>query len=195
MKKLISSLCLLAMIPILLTGCASTQVTRVTPGGNESLTTSGMDIADFQATALKMVDSLLGANVLPPAGTPPANIAVSLVRNSTSKPLLNMNLLTSKITIALSKNGRARTWMNVGIGPDGKPLVQDPIGKATAQQEEWEKDSKAVRRADFSLSGEIIETYARAGNRRENTYTIHLKLAKGNLAVWEEEQEVAKQTK
>jgi PBP1b-binding outer membrane lipoprotein LpoB len=194
MKNFILSAGLACLAPFFLAGCA-TPVQQTTPGGPRSLETTGITVGDCQAVAEKMVGSLLASGVLDRVPKPPAIIAVSWVANNTGLQNLNTHMITTKITTALSQSGKAQTRLNIGVGADGQQLVQDPITAGSAQEKEFTSGKDAGGLPDYSLSGEIIQTYARAGNMRENTYTFHLRLAKDNLTVWEEEKEIGKLSK
>jgi len=62
------------------------------------------------------------------------------------------------------------------------------------QENEFMNDQKPARLPDFSLSGKIIETVARAGHTHQSTYSFQLSLTdKSGLAVWESEKEITKQ--
>ena len=190
MKRFFLAAGLAAFLTGGLAGCASNHdVKYVNPGGRESVKTLGIDLADVQQTAEKMVASLLASGKLDAVPTPPALIVVSLVVNNTTQNL-DTALLTTKIRIALNQSGKAQTRMNFGVGADGQPLVTDPQGKAI---ETLKGASDPVRVPDFSLSGRIIETRARAGNTREVTFTFQMALTRNGVAVWEDEKELSKQ--
>ena len=55
-------------------------------------------------------------------------------------------------------------------------------------------DTNTTRLADFTLSGKIIETIDRAGNRSLTTYTFQLSLndTKTAYQVWEGDKEIGK---
>jgi hypothetical protein len=192
MKKLLISGSLLALVPSLFTGCASSGK-YIETGGRDSIVNVGqVNIQDFGQAAETMINSLLASGALDKVSTPPALVAISLVQNETGTQF-DTDLLSKKIRIALNKSGKAMTRMNFGVGADGKPLVEDPAGRGTADEQNFRNDVKQERLPDFTLSGKIIETRARAGNVRQSTFSFQLSLAQGNNAVWEEEKEITKQ--
>jgi PBP1b-binding outer membrane lipoprotein LpoB len=75
--------------------------------------------------------------------------------------------------------------------------AEDPMAKGLQQENEFMNDQKVTRKPDFTLSGKIIETTARAGSTRQSTYSFQLSLtdARTGLAVWEGEKEITKQGK
>ena len=192
MKRLLICSSLAAVIPALFSGCA-TEGHYIQTGGKDSIVTVGeVNIQDFMVASETMINSLLASGALDRVPNPPALIAISRVENRTGAHL-ETDLLTKKIRIALNKSGKAITRMNFGMGPDGKPLMEDPSGKGIQDEQDFRNDVKTTRLPDFTLSGKIIETRAKAGNKSQSTFSFQLSLAKGNDAVWEEEKEITKQ--
>jgi len=191
MKKHLLPLALLALAPLLWTGCAG-GARRIETGGTESITTVGsIDIQDFISAAEASVGKLLASGALDRVPTPPAILAVSVVRNETGKQF-DTDLLTKKIRVKLNTSGKALTTTTVGV--DGK--AEDPLAKGIQSEQEFQDDKKVTRSPDFSLSGKIIETRAKAGNVRQSTFSFQLSLSdKRGLALWEGEEEITKQGK
>src|SRR5208283_3812113 len=48
--------------------------------------------------------------------------------------------------------------------------AEDPMAKGLQQENEFMNDQKTTRKPDFTLSGKIIQTIARAGSTRQATY-------------------------
>jgi PBP1b-binding outer membrane lipoprotein LpoB len=133
--------------------------------GTNKLTTMGIDTQDFAAKADEMIGSLVESSVLDKAPRKPAILVVGRIANETSRQL-DTDLLTKKIRVALNKSGKAMTDVTGGA-------LSDP---------------------DFTLSGKIIDTYARQGDKRQHAYTFQLSLSNPQgLAVWEDEKEIKKQ--
>jgi PBP1b-binding outer membrane lipoprotein LpoB len=192
MKKFLTLAGLSALIPLFVAGCAS-EAKYIETGGRQSIVNvDQINIQDFMQAADAMIQSLLASGSLDNVANPPALIAVSRVENRTGQQL-EMPLLTKKITIALNKSGKAITRLNFGVGPDGRPLVEDPSGKGIADENAFRNDVKTERLPDFTLSGRIIQTRATAGSLKQNTFSFQLSLARGNDAVWEDEKEITKQ--
>lgn len=133
--------------------------------GPNKLTTMQIDTQDFAAKADEMIQSMLESGVLDKAPHKPAVIVIGRIRDDTSRTL-DMPLLSKKIRAALNKSGKAITDTTEGV------------------LNEW----------DYTLSGKIIETVGRSGDKRQVTYTFQLSLTdpKG-LAPWEDEREISKQ--
>lgn len=187
MNKLILPLAVLAA-SVVISGCASGGARRIDSGGRESITTVGsVDIQDFVTAAEASVAKLLASGALDKVPKPPAILAVSLVRNQTGQQF-DTDLLTKKIRVKLNTSGKALTTTTVGL--DG--AAEDPLAKQL--QAEAAKIGSAV--PDFTLSGKIIETRARAGDVRQSTFSFQLSLTdKRGLALWEGEEEITKQGK
>ena len=173
----------------LLAGCA-TDAHYVQTGGRENVVTvSGINIQDYIQAASASVTKLLAAGALDRVQNPPAVLAMSRIINNTGQQI-DTDLLTKKIRVALLQSGKAVTTTTFGLGGQ----AEDPLAKGIQQEQEFTSDQKTTRTPDFSLSGKIIETVARAGDTRQSTYSFQLSITdKQGLAVWEDEEEITKQ--
>lgn len=189
MKTIIPFLTIAAVVPVLLTGCATSNARYVATGGRENIVTVGqINIQDFIQAANSSVNELLASGALDRVPQAPAVLAISRVVNSTGQHI-DTDLLTKKIRVALSQSGKAVTTTTVGLGG-----AEDPLAKGLQEEAEFKADQKATRSPDFSLSGKIIETKIRSGNTRQSTFTFQLSLTDNRgLAVWEGEKEITKQ--
>jgi PBP1b-binding outer membrane lipoprotein LpoB len=191
MKSILLSLTLLTLAPVLWTGCGG-GARRIETGGTDSITTVGsIDIQDFITAAEASVGKLLASGALDKVPTPPAILAVSVVRNETGKQF-DTDLLTKKIRVKLNNSGKALTTTTVGLGGQ----AEDPLARGIQEEQQFLEDKKVTKTPDFSLSGKIIETRAKAGNVRQSTFSFQLCLTdKRGLALWEGEEEITKQGK
>jgi len=173
----------------LLAGCA-TDAHYVQTGGHENLVTvSGINIQDYIQAASAATTKLLGSGALDRVQNPPAVLAMSRIINNTGQQI-DTDLLTKKIRVAVLQSGKAVTTTTFGLAGQ----AEDPLAKGIQQEQEFTSDQKTTRTPDFSLSGKIIETVARAGDTRQSTYSFQLSLTdKQGLAVWEDEEEITKQ--
>ncbi|HXJ75489.1 MAG TPA: hypothetical protein VNM37_21720 [Candidatus Dormibacteraeota bacterium] len=173
-----------------LVGCSSPPK-RIEPGGPTSLTTFGVDIADFKAAASYVVESLLKSDVFDRFQGRKARILVSTIKNDTSQHF-DTDQITFKITTDLLNSGKAETETLGGKSVDSE-------GRAIVAERDFANDSKSPERkvADFTLAGKILQTRAREGNMREVSYTLQLYLndPKTGSAVWQGEKIVTKQGK
>jgi penicillin-binding protein activator len=189
MKKTVL-LSLLAALPFVIGGC-STNAHYVQTGGRESVVSLGeINIQDYIQAANASVNKLLASGVLDKVPNPPAVLAISFIVNNTGQQI-DTDLLTKKIRVAVLNSGKALTTTT--IGPGG--TAEDPMAKGLQQEAEAGVNQKTGRAPDFTLSGKIIETTARAGKTRQSTYSFQLSLTdiKTGLAVWEGEEEITKQ--
>jgi PBP1b-binding outer membrane lipoprotein LpoB len=189
MKPIYCSLVLAVTASMLSTGCG-TPARRIETGGRDSITTVGaIDIQDFIVAGENSVNKLLASGAIDKVANPPAILAVSVIRNETGKQF-DTDLLTKRIRVKLNNSGKALTTTTVGVG--GK--AEDPLAKGLQSEREFLEDKKVTRPPDFSLSGKIIETRAKAGNVQQSTFSFQLSLTDNRgLALWEGEEEITKQ--
>ena len=187
-SKIIFSL--LAALPFVIGGCA-TNAHYVETGGRENVVSvNQINIQDYIQAANAAVNDLLASVALDRVPNPPAVLAISRIVNNTGQQI-DTDLLVKKIRVAVLNSGKAQTTTTMGLGG----TAEDPMAKGLQQENEFKSDQKATRTPDFTLSGKIIETTARAGSTRQSTYSFQLSLtdSKTGLAVWEGEKEITKQ--
>jgi hypothetical protein len=187
-SKIIFSL--LAALPFVIGGCA-TNAHYVETGGRESVVSvNQINIQDYIQAANAAVNDLLASGALDRVPNPPAVLAISRIVNNTGQQI-DTDLLVKKIRVAVLNSGKAQTTTTMGLGG----TAEDPMAKGLQQENEFMNDQKTTRKPDFTLSGKIIETTARAGSTRQSTYSFQLSLtdSKTGLAVWEGEKEITKQ--
>ena len=187
-SKIIFSL--LAALPLVIGGCA-TNAHYVETGGRESVVSvNQINIQDYIQAANAAVNDLLASGALDRVPNPPAVLAISRIVNNTGQQI-DTDLLVKKIRVAVLNSGKAQTTTTMGLGG----TAEDPMAKGLQQENEFMNDQKTTRKPDFTLSGKIIETTARAGSTRQSTYSFQLSLtdARTGLAVWEGEKEITKQ--
>jgi hypothetical protein len=187
-SKIIFSL--LAALPFVIGGCA-TNAHYVETGGRENVVNVGqINIQDYIQAANAAVNDLLASGALDRVANPPAVLAISRIVNNTGQQI-DTDLLVKKIRVAVLNSGKAQTTTTMGLGG----TAEDPMAKGLQQENEFMNDQKTTRKPDFTLSGKIIETLARAGSTRQSTYSFQLSLtdSRTGLAVWEGEKEITKQ--
>ena len=172
-------------------GCASNNAAYVPTGGRQNIVTvDQINIQDFINAAEAAAQKLTASGAFDKVPTPPAVIAVSLVRNNTGQQI-DTDLLTKKIRVRLNESGKAVTRLTSNLGG-----AEDPLAKGASDEQLFLNKGKPVPLPDYTLSGKIIETRARAGNVRQSTFSFQLSLTdKTGLAVWEGEEEITKQGK
>ena len=187
-SKIIFSL--LAALPFVIGGCA-TNAHYVETGGRENVVSvNQINIQDYIQAANAAVNDLLASGALDRVPNPPAVLAISRIVNNTGQQI-DTDLLVKKIRVAVLNSGKAQTTTTMGLGG----TAEDPMAKGLQQENEFINDQKVTRKPDFTLSGKIIETTARAGSTRQSTYSFQLSLtdARTGLATWEGEKEITKQ--
>ncbi len=170
---------IIAAIPLLFNGCATPVVYQ--RQGEPPIVTTGINIQDYTTAANDAVNELLASDVLGKVSNPPAVIYVSHIVNNTGQQI-DTDLLAKKITRALNQSGKAVTTST------------DPAAIGLHQERDFMADTNTTRLADFTLSGKIIETIDRGGNRSLTTYTFQLSLndTKTAYQVWEGDKEIGK---
>lgn len=181
-----------------LTGCGN-MPTRINPQSDRGITTTDdINFKDWQITAEKTINSMLKSGVLKRADGRKNIIMISTVKNSTSQHI-NTKILTSKIRNAVLRSGMALTTTAVSArGPEDRATRQvrglqddEMFNQSTVQ-----KNGTAIA-PDMSLAGEIIQEKTRQGRLKQSYFFFHLTLTdlKTGLAVWEDNVEIAKQSK
>ena len=180
---------LIAASAVFITGCA-TDAHYVATGGTQNIVNVGqINIQDYIQAANTMTGELLASGALDRVKNPPAILAISRIVNNTGKQI-DTDLLVKKIRVALLQSGKAVTTTTFGLGVQ----AEDPLASGMQQKSDFLNDKNTTGKADFSLSGKIIQLNARAGNTTQATYSFQLSLTDtAGLAVWEGEKEITKQ--
>ena len=180
---------LIAASAVFITGCA-TDAHYVATGGTQNIVNVGqINIQDYIQAANTMTGELLASGALDRVKNPPAILAISRIVNNTGKQI-DTDLLVKKIRVALLQSGKAVTTTTFGLGGQ----AEDPLASGMQQKRDFLNDKNTPGKADFSLSGKIIQLNARAGNTTQATYSFQLSLTDtAGLAVWEGEKEITKQ--
>jgi uncharacterized protein (TIGR02722 family) len=183
-----------AMLPLafFLGGCETASETRtVDSKGPDSLNTSSINPQDWANASDQLVQSLLSSNALEKAPAHPAILAVDRVINNTSLSI-DTDLLIKKIRVALTQSGKVAVTNTMGLGE------RAVVASEAAEMEEMTTGKKAKMKAPhYTLYGKLIQQTDRSKGVTQNTYTFQMSLieVKTGLTVWEEEREIAKQTK
>jgi hypothetical protein len=177
---------------LFLAGCATVENTRtVDSKGPEALNTSSINSQDWANAADQLVQSLLSSGALDKAPTQPAILAVDRVINNTTLSI-DTDLLIKKIRVALTQTGKVAVTNTMGLGE------RAVVASEAAEMDEMTSGKKAVMKApNYTLYAKLIQQTDRANGKTQNTYTFQMSLTdvKSGLTVWEEEKEIAKQTK
>jgi len=180
---------LMAASAVFITGCG-TNAHYVQTGGTQNVVSIGqINIQDYIQAASTMTGDLLASGALDRVKNPPAVLAISRIVNNTGQQI-DTDLLVKKIRVALLQSGKAVTTTTFGLGGQ----AEDPLASGIQQKSDFMNDKNTTGKADFSLSGKIIQLNARAGDTSQATYSFQLSLTDNQgLAVWEGEKEITKQ--
>lgn len=186
-----------ALVVAALASCSG-ETKRIDARSNEGLLTAhDINFKDWQDAAAKLSDSLLKSPALQSYNaSTPAVMMVSNINNKTRQHL-DVQLLTNKIRISLLNSGKVMTTTAIGkAGEDSstrdvRDLANDPMVDPNTVQPD-----RTVQAPKFSLSGVITQIKVRDDDASESYFNFKLTLTdlKSGLAVWEDEQELAKQT-
>ncbi|MDP1580562.1 MAG: penicillin-binding protein activator LpoB [Candidatus Didemnitutus sp.] len=177
---------------LLFTGCTTTEETRtVDARGPDALNTSAINSQDWANAADQLTGSLLSSNALERAPRVPAILAVDRVINNTQL-MVDTDLLIKKIRVALTQTGKIAITNTLGLGE------RAVVASEAAEMEEMQSGKKQkTLLPDYTLYAKLIQQTDRSGKMTQNTYAFQMSLVevKTGLTVWEEERQIAKQTK
>jgi penicillin-binding protein activator len=171
-------------------GCAHRDVKYVDPQStNTVVNVNRINIQDWNMAADKLVSDLLDSGVLERAPEQPAVMAISRIRNNTGEQV-DVDNLTKKIRIALSRTGKVVTTTTYGATPEDQMAADT---QAFQQFMGGEKQSTTI--PYYTLSGKLLADRTNAGDVKQTTYTFQLTLTttKNGLAAWEAEEQITKQ--
>lgn len=176
---------------LLLTGCTTTETRTVDAKGPESLNTSAINPQDWANAADQLTASLISSGALERAPKLPAVFAVDRVINNTQL-MVDTDLLIKKIRVALTQTGKVAITNTLGLGE------RAVVASEAAELEEMQSGKKQKTIVpDYTLYAKLIQQTDRQNGVTQNTYAFQMSLVqvKTGLTVWEEERQIAKQTK
>jgi uncharacterized protein (TIGR02722 family) len=177
---------------LLLTGCETPTETRtVDAKGPDVINTSAINSQDWANAADQLLNSLLSSEALNNAPRKPAILAVDRIINNTSL-MVDTDLLIKKIRVGLTQTGKVAITNTLGLGE------RAVVASEAAELEEMQSGKKAKTLVpDYTLYAKLIQQTDRNSKVTQNTYSFQMSLVqvKTGLTVWEEEKQIAKQTK
>lgn len=192
--KQIKKIIAIGMLPVWLVGCA-TSSTYVDPNGQRTVVNVGkINIQDFSTAADAFIQTILGklAEGQLQSSEPgePAVMAISRISNNTTAHL-DTDQLVKKMRIELNRSGKILTTTTLAYGG-----VEDPLAKETQEYLAMTGRGSGQRLPDYTLTGKILEDYARDGRTRQVSYIFQMSLTdRAGLAIWEDEKIITKQGK
>ncbi|MCM2274498.1 MAG: penicillin-binding protein activator LpoB [Candidatus Didemnitutus sp.] len=177
---------------LLLTGCVTTSETRtVDARGPDVINTASINSQDWSNAADQLTASLISSGALERAPRQPAIMAVDRVINNTQL-MVDTDMLIKKIRVALTQTGKVAISNTLGLGE------RAVVASEAAELEEMQTGKKQKTLVpDYTLYAKLIQQTDRDGRMTQNTYAFQMSLVdvKNGLTVWEEERQIAKQTK
>jgi len=198
MKKIMLTVSLLAVLPLLLVGCASGKTKVVDKPDGRIITPDGFDMNDYLEAAQALSQELLKSGNLDRVSKPPAIVVLGRIQNNSDDRRLNTQLVSDRIREVLTSSQKAAVELAYGVtGADGTMVTDNPTGTDYNKINRWKKDSKSqVKPVDFFLFGSISSTSARAGNLNEITLTFRMTLSNNeNQEIWSKVFDKTKQGK
>lgn len=182
-----------ALLPaaFLITGCQTAETRTVDASGPQALNTGGINSQDWANAADQLVGSLLSSGALDKSATQPAILAVDRIINNTQLNI-DTDLLIKKIRVALTQTGKVVVTNTMGLGE------RAVVASEAAELDEMTTGKKAkVIAPNYTLYGKLIQQTDRLNGVTQNTYSFQMSLVavKTGFTVWEDERQIAKQTK
>jgi uncharacterized protein (TIGR02722 family) len=189
-SKIISLLAVGALLTF--SGCETATETRtVDAKGPQAINTAAINSQDWANAADLLINSLLSGGALNNAPRTPAVLAVDRVINNTQL-MVDTDLLIKKIRVALTNTGKIAITNTMGLGE------RAVVASEAAELDEMQSGKKAkVLVPDYTLYAKLIQQTDKNGKIAQNTYSFQMSLVavKTGLTVWEEEKQIAKQTR
>ena len=177
---------------LMFSGCETETDTRtVDAKGPQAINTSAINSQDWANAADQLVNSLLSGGALANAPRTPAIMAVDRVINNTQL-MVDTDLLIKKIRVALTQTGKIAITNTLGLGE------RAVVASEAAELDEMQSGKKQKTLVpDYTLYAKLIQQTDKNGKIAQNTYSFQMSLVavKTGLTVWEEEKQIAKQTK
>ena len=177
---------------LMLTGCETPTETRtVDAKGPDVINTAAINTQDWANAADQLLASLLSSEALNNAPRSPAILAVDRIINNTQL-MVDTDLLIKKIRVGLTQTGKIAVTNTLGLGE------RAVVASEAAELEEMQSGKKAKTLVpDYTLYAKLIQQTDRQGGVTQNTYAFQMSLVqvKTGHTVWEDERQIAKQTK
>lgn len=175
-----------ALLGVVLTGCATQGPRRIVAGGNEAVTSMGVDLQDFKNAAGQLTQAMLNN----------ANIANFEQKNG-RQPVVNVGSIINKTDLSIDLAqiaGRINEdLLNSGL----VEIVANDAGAVAANKEDAFMNDVAVNRddaADFYMEGTINLLTASNADLREKNYTFQIRLNnRQRRTVFQKTIDIAKQ--
>jgi len=170
---------LFLLLPLLLStaACQSEGVKRIDPGGDEAVTSAGVDFNEIIEWTDALTQRMLSSGFLDTGefGTQPIRMVVSDIENKTDLSHFPSELLLTNIRTSLLQSGKAR-WVST-YGEDGRDdmtrdtreLADDPMFDKSQVPEQGKASV-----ARLSLRTQILWTHSQGTQDSQNTYIVRM---------------------
>jgi uncharacterized protein (TIGR02722 family) len=179
-----------------LAACAAPQQTQmISARTDQSGYGMGLDSRDFSSAAQTAVQKLLTSGAVDHPGGGRYVIAISRITNDTMQRI-DTDQLIKKIRVALLNSGKAA--ITTAISENGAEDDMSARVRELRQSKEFSQRNVAkaheMAAPDLSLSGKILQNNNTVDNGQRVEYTFQLSLTDlhSGVAVWEDEEIVAK---
>jgi hypothetical protein len=166
----------LLLLPLLaLAPACQTGPKRIDPGGDEAVTSAGVDYNEIIEWTDRLTQKMLASGFLDTGefGAKPVKMVVSQIQNKTDLAHFPHELLLGKIRTGLLQSGKARFVTTYGadgtdqITRDTQGLKDDPLFDSS----QVPKSGQATV-ARLGLATEVIWTYSQGLKEAQNTYIV-----------------------
>ena len=193
MKKIVTTLSIIAFSTLLLSGCAD-KVQRIDMNNDTGDQVAGLDYRDFNQAAAEATQSMLRSPAITKQGGGRYILAISDIKNDTMQHI-DTDQLVKKIRIELLNSGKVFVTTAVG-GAEDKMNMK---ARELRDNDEFKKSStiqKGMLQApDLSLSGKILQRNINMGDGKQQIeYYFMLTLTDlvNGFATWEGETVIGK---
>jgi PBP1b-binding outer membrane lipoprotein LpoB len=193
--SLVISVLGLSLLALGLSGCG--EAPHRISNGEGIVTTSGINIQDWDEAAAQISQAVLASGKLTPRQGPVAILGVARFVNDTSIVDLKTDVLINKICIAFTESRKAQA-----IDPAAAEIAY------TSALTVWEAQDKTAvlngtprppkpamgANPDYLLNGSITQIAERQGNARQSTFIFHLRLADvvTGTSIWQGQAQITK---
>ena len=164
----IACITLCVLTGMLLTGCAAQKPRRIVAGGNEAITTMGVDLQDFKNAAGQLTAAMLNN----------AHITGFEAKNG-HLPAVNVGAIVNKTDLHIDMAQVAGRINEDLLNSGTVEIIANDAGAIAASKEDAFMNDVAVNsddRADFYLEGTINLITGTIDGLTEKTYTFQIRL-------------------
>ena len=193
MKKIVTTLSIIAISALLFSGCAG-KVEKIDMNNDTGDQVAGLDYRDFNQAAAEATQSMLRSPAITKPGGGRYILAISDVKNDTMQHI-DTDQLVKKIRIELLNSGKVFVTTAVGSAED----KMNKQARELRSNDEFKQNTTIKKGTlvapDLSLSGKILQRNINMGNGKQQIeYYFMLTLTDlvNGFATWEGETVIGK---